>query len=106
MLRSARKNGNFQLARQGVERNAEQGEPAPVFPDDGDRLLAPAGAGCGLAGRAEVDDGNAAGHWRVPGQGEGACGVTEQQGEEQGAMRQLADRLAHHKRRRSPISLV
>ena len=77
------KNANFNIAGQGVERYAEQGEPAPVVADDCNRLFTPAGGRDRLADRAEIDDGNATRNWRMFGQGDGAGGAAQHEREDE-----------------------
>ena len=77
------KNANFDIAGQGVERYAEQGEPAPVVADDCNRLFTPAGGRDRLADRAEIDDGNATRNRYMFGQGDGAGGEAQQKGEDE-----------------------
>jgi len=98
------RDADFQFAGQGVERDAEQREPAATLLDDRQRLVAPQGARRAGVARAEVDDRHAARHRRMPGQGVHAEGERQEQAADQ--VFHAAIRLAHHKRRRRPISLV
>ena len=71
-----------QFAGQGVERNTEQGKAAAIFLDDRQRLFAPMGGWRRIAGRPEVDHGDAARNRCLLWQG------TSQQGQGQGEQEQ------------------